>query len=263
MVAAILPLVGWLSSVIVALVCLRHGAKAGAAVLVWVVLPVGVALYYFGDPSSAIALLGTYLMAATLRQTRAWELALTASVVVSALGTLIFQWYAADILEGFVAFYMDYLQQVDANFVLEADQARTLLLGFFAFGQALAMVAMLVLARWCQSAIYNPGGFGEEFRAQRLSPGLSAGLVAVMLLCYVFNEQLGLWLPLLTVPLVVSSLGLVHWWMARKGLSTGWVTMFYISLMFLLQLVYPFLVAMALVDSWFNIRKRLQMNEKD
>lgn len=263
MVAAVLPLLGWLSTVIVALVCLRHGVIAGFLVLLWTCLPISVALYYVGDPSPLIAMVGTFLMAVMLRQALSWELVLVASVVLSGVGALIFEFTATDILARFVEFYIEYLQRLDASIALQPDQALPILLGFFASGQAFAMVVMLMIARWCQSALYNPGGFKKEFHQLRLSPLVSLGIVALMLVCYMFSEQLGRWLPLLTVPLVFASLGLVHWVMADRNLSKNWVAGFYVTLVLLSQLIYPFLASVALMDSWFNIRNRIQMIQKD
>lgn len=263
MLAAILPLMGWLTTVIVALVCLRLGASAGAMVLVWALLPVGVAMYYVGDPSPMIAMVGTFFMAVLLRQTLSWELVLIAAVFLAAVGAFIFEIGAAAILERFAAFYVEYLAQIDSSLVMAPEQAQTILLGFFALGQAFAMVVMLIIARWCQSALYNPEGFGKEFRALRLSPAVSSGLVAAMLVCYLFNEALGRWLPLLTVPLVFAAIGLTHWVVKTKEMSGNWLAGFYISMALLFQLIYPFLASVALMDSWFNIRNRIQTIQKD
>ena len=263
MVAAAVPLVGWLSTVIVALVCLRSGIAAGSLILLWTLLPVGVALYFVGDPSPVIALFGTFFLAMLLRQTFSWEVVLVASVVLAAAGSLIFELGATAILDGFVQFYINYLSQVDASLVIEPDQAKKLLMSYFALGQAFSMVVMLMIARWCQSALYNPGGFGREFHQLRLSPSVSGSIVVGMAVCYMFGEQLGRWLPLLTVPLVFASIGLVHWLIANRGLSKNWVGGFYGSLVLLFQIVYPFLASLALMDSWFDIRNRIKTIQKD
>lgn len=263
MAAAILPLLGWLSTVIVALVVLRHGVAAGSLVMLWTLLPLFVSLYVFGDPSSTLALVGTFVMALLLRQTVSWELVLVAAVVLSAVGAVVFELAAGDILARFTAYYLDYLAQMgQADLIAERD-ASAVLLGFFALGQAYAMLIMLIIARWCQSALYNPGGFKKEFHQLRLSPVISAGVLAAMLLCLVFPEQLGRWLPLLTVPLIFASLGLIHWLLAFKELSKNWVAGFYAGLVLLFQLVYPFLASLALMDSWFDIRKKLQTIQED
>jgi hypothetical protein len=105
-VAAALPLLGWLSTVIVALVCLRSGVAAGSLIFLWTLLPVGAAFYFLGDPSPMIALVGTVAMALLLRQKRSWELVLVASVFFSAAGALVFEASAASILDGFVQIYI-------------------------------------------------------------------------------------------------------------------------------------------------------------
>ncbi len=263
MIAAALPLLGWLSVVIVALVCLRHGALAGSMVLLWTSLPVGIAFYLVGDPSSAVVLASTFALALLLRQTVSWELVLVASIPLAAIGALLFDWLASGLLDGFAETYLEYIAQVDAAVQLTAEQARSILLGFLALGHAFAMLVWLIVARWCQSALYNPGGFGKEFRSLRLSPAVSAGLLIAMLVCFMFREQFGIWLPLLTVPLVFAAIALVHWLMKVNELSKRWAVAFYATLVLLFQLAYPFLASMALMDSWFNIRNRVQTNEKD
>ena len=267
MVAAILPFLGWLSTVIVALVVLRQGALAGSLVLLWTMLPLGVVLYLVGDPSPAMALVGTFALALLLRQTTSWELVFGASVLLSTLAAFVFELTAADILVRFVEFYLDYLQRVGQGGLLEQGEAATVLLGFFALGQAYAMLIMLIVARWCQSALYNPNGFSKEFHQLRLSPAFSVVTVGAMLVCFMFSEQLGRWLPLLTVPLIFAALGLVHWLFAYKKLSNNWVAGFYAGLILLFQLVYPFLASLALMDSLFNIRNKIsnkiQTNQED
>ena len=125
MVAAALPLLGWLSTVIVALVCLRSGIAAGSLILLWTLLPVGVAFLFRWRSLANDSLVGTFIMAMLLRQTLSWELVLVASVVFSAAGALIFEFSAAAILDRFVQFYIDYLAQLDASVVIEPDQARS------------------------------------------------------------------------------------------------------------------------------------------
>ena len=83
----------------------------------------------------------------------------------------------------------------------------------------------------------------------------------MMLFCFVFSEQLGRWIPLLTVPLIVSALAFVHWVMGTRKLSGNVVFVFYLLLLLLFQVVYPLLASLALVDSWFNLRTRIQSKE--
>lgn len=263
MTAAALPLLGWLGTVIVALVCLRQGVAAGGLVLLWTLLPVGVSIYLIGDPSPAIVLIGTFVMAVLLRQTTSWELVLIAAVILAAAGSMIFSLTSGQLLDEVVAVYQNYQSQVDATLVVQPEELKTMLLGVFALGLALAMTVLIIIARWCQAALYNPGGFKKEFHALRLSPALGMAIVVMMLVCYLFADQLGRWLPLVSMPLMFAAIALMHWTVAAKGLSKNWVVAFYGSLLVLFQLVYPLLASVALMDSWFNLRNRIQPIQKD
>ncbi|MCH7743779.1 MAG: hypothetical protein IIB71_14080 [Proteobacteria bacterium] len=265
LISTSLPLLNWLGSAIVGLVILRKGPVEGLMVLMWALMPLGITLYLIGDPSSVIALLGTAILAYVLRVTVSWEITLAVAVVVSAFGSLVFELTATDVVAVIVEWYMEYMRQLAGQLQqtgeLSFAEAKNSILGFFAIGQAYAMLAFLVLARWWQSELYNPGAFGKEFHQIRISPVLSTTLVFMMLFCFVFSEQLGRWIPLLTVPLIVSALAFVHWVMGTRKLSGNWVFGFYLLLLLLFQVMYPLLASLALVDSWFNLRTRIQSKE--
>ena len=247
MVTVLLPLLGWLSTVIVALVVLRHGIPAGSLVLLWTLLPVGIAFHLFADPLPLTMLVGSFLMAAMLRHTQSWQSLLLTAVVYAALSLLLIQEYLIDFLTGFL------------NRVGLTPEPETILqlTPLFAFGQAIALVVMLILARWAQSALYMPGGFKTEFHQLRLSPGIGTTLGVAILACLAVAEPWSWWLPLFTLPLVIAALGLVHWYFARINLSKGWVAIFYVGLLILSEfstLLLVSLATLALLDTWFNIR---------
>ena len=258
MTCAIVPLLSWLSTAIVSLVVLRKGALEGALVLLWTLLPLGAILYFFGqpDPSPVTALIGTAIMAYVLRVTVSWELTFAIAIVLSAAGSLVFQYTAADVLVLIVEVYIDYTKQLSVEMTYEAAEKQ--IVGLYATGKAYAMLALLVLARWWQSQLYNPGGFQKEFHDIRITPILSTVLVSLMLVCFVFKDQLGAWLPLLTVPLAVSGIAIVHWVVSYREMSVYWLTFAYLFLLFFLQLAYPMLAALALMDSYLNIRQRVK-----
>ena len=258
MTCAIVPLLSWLSTAIVSLVVLRKGALEGALVLLWTLLPLGAILYFFGqpDPSPVTALIGTAIMAYVLRVTVSWELTFAIAIVLSAAGSLVFQYTAADVLVLIVEVYIDYTKQLSVEMTYEAAEKQ--IVGLYATGKAYAMLALLVLARWWQSQLYNPGGFQKEFHDIRITPILSTALVSLMFVCFVFKDQLGAWLPLLTVPLAVSGIAIVHWIVSYREMSVYWLAFAYLFLLFFLQLAYPMLAALALMDSYLNIRQRVK-----
>ena len=252
MVGASIPFLNWLSTAIVSLVVLRKGAAEGSIVLLWALLP----LYFVGGPMPVIALVGAVIMAYILRVTLSWELAIAVAVIASAIGSLVFEYTAADLLVMLVEFYVEFSKQNSIE--VSSELARKAIVGIYAMGQACGMCALLVLARWWQSQLYNPGGFQEEFHQIRLTPWFSTGVVVAMMFSFVFDEQLGRWLRLLTVPLFFAGIALVHWTFGFRKMSMNWLIAFYILLIILSNLIYPIVASLALMDSYLNLRQRIQ-----
>jgi hypothetical protein len=253
--SAILPLTHWIGSAVVGLVVLRRGPAEGAMLLMWTSLPLVAWYMVGGDASPLLVLAGVGILSMVLRVTVSWEVTLSSAVVVAAIAGLSYELLSAAMLSMLVEWYVELLAAMDQ--ALSEEDARDVLVGFFALGQAYAMIAALLLARWWQSTLYNPGGFGMEFRALRLSPPLSIGLVAVIAACFAMGDPaFGRWIPLLTVPLVISAIALVHWLIRDRQLGTNWVVAFYLVLFVMIQLLYPLLASVALLDSWINLRKK-------
>ncbi len=263
--SATLPLLNWLSNAVVGLVILRKGPMEGLLVMMWALLPLGIALYFIGDPSPIIALIGTATLAYVLRTTMSWEVTLAIAVIVSAIGSLIFEMTATEVLAAIVEWYLEYTRQVAAQLqqtnTVSVEAAQKSIMGFFAMGQAYAMLVFVMLARWWQSQLYNPGGFQQEFHQIRISPVLSGILVTLLMVCFAFSEQLGRWIPLLTVPLMIAALALTHWAIKHRNLSGNWVFGFYLLVLVFFQVLYPLLASLALMDSFFNLRTRFQSKE--
>lgn len=256
MLGATIPLLNWVSTAIVSLVVLRKGAAEGSIVLLWTLLPLGIALYFIGNLMPVIALVGTAIMAYMLRVTLSWEFAVAVAVIASAIGSLVFEYTAADVLVILVEFYVDYWKQ--NAIVVSSEVARQTIVGIYAMGHAFGMCVLLVLARWWQSQLYNPGGFQKEFHQIRMTPWFSTGIVVLMMFSLVFDDQLGRWLPLLTVPLIFSGIALVHWTIGFRKMSMNWVIAFYLLLLFFSNLIYPILASLTLMDSYLDLRQRIQ-----
>jgi len=272
-VCASLPLLHWLSIAIISLVILRKGIGEGAFVLLWSCLPVLVLFWVTGDAGPPIAFLGSAGLAWLLRVTMSWPITLLAIVVVSAVGSLIFELVAGNAFDQFAELYLavtdqalghDALELTTAEAKARFDNMRILLLGFFAMGQGVAMFSFLALARWWQSVLYNPGGFQQEMHQLRMAPAIAVGLLSLVLVCLAFGT-LGFvrWIPLLMVPLVISGACFVHWLVADRSLSGNWLVGFYIMLVFLAQLFYPLLAFIALTDSWLDLRKRIRSDREE
>ncbi|MCH7817034.1 MAG: hypothetical protein IIC60_10750, partial [Proteobacteria bacterium] len=114
---------------------------------------------------------------------------------------------------------------------------------------------LLMLARWMQAALYNPGGFQKEFHGLRIELKVALLLLGLMLLANFGVLVPSAWVLYLAVPLMFSGLALIHAVVAKKKLSTMWLTALYVLLLpFVMQLI----VLLALVDSWYDFRARLK-----
>ena len=259
MVGAIVPLMSWVSGAIVSLVFLRKGGLDGSIVLLWTLLPVGLSIYFMGDPSSTNVVIGAAILAYVLRVTLSWELTLATTLVLSVIASLVFQYTASDVLILFVNLYIEIQKQLSVEMTYESAEGQ--FLGGFAMLQAYMMFAFLILARWWQSQLYNPGEFKLEFHQIRVTPIFSSAILILIIACVLFGESLSRWIPLLTMPLAVSGLAMVHWLLNYRSLSGAWVLVFYLLLIFFFQLIYPILTVLALLDGYLNIRQRLLNNK--
>jgi hypothetical protein len=114
----------------------------------------------------------------------------------------------------------------------------------------------LMLGRYWQAVLYNPGGFGGEFRALRFPPMLAVLLLVGMLLGPNLGAQLAVLTPLCSVPLVFAGVALMHGLVAQGRLPRFWLVGLYVTLVLFMQLIYPLLAVLAIVDSLFDFRGR-------
>jgi hypothetical protein len=257
-----IPLLFWVGTAVVGLVILRLGIRQGLNVGLWALLP-ALGWSWFGqDPTALAVLLEVMLMTALLRVTSSWDKALCGGTFLAIVtGLVLPQLYPGlmDILvQTGVQFYEQYnaevAQALGSN--LESVIRQTMSASMAGTYLALA-IGMTLLARGWQAALYNPGGLRTEFHELRLSP-LFAVVFAVTM---VAGPALGLNTVLLAwaagTPLFLAGLALIHGVVARKKLNRQWLVMFYIALVLLGPSLMILLVVLAFVDSWLNIRGRI------
>ena len=263
---ALLPFGHWLSAAVVCLVLLRRGVSEGLVLLLLASVPLTVLYVTTGDPGPLMGLMGATCLASILRSTQSWSMVLGAAVMVAGASSLMFERLVAEDLTKLVDWYLAFTADAGGQQGVTAEAqglARQVIMGLFAMGQAYAMISFLVLARWWQSQLYNPGGLRAEFHQLRLPIPLVAVIVLLLVVCVLVGTPQALrWVQLLTVPLVVAAIGLVHWFVALKGLSGHWLGGFYVLLIVMYQLVSPLLASLALMDSWFELRKKFRSDRE-
>ncbi|MFT4818561.1 MAG: hypothetical protein ACI97Y_000538 [Pseudomonadales bacterium] len=257
-----IPLLFWVGTAVVGLVILRLGIRQGLNVGLWALLP-ALGWSWFGqDPTALAVLLEVMLMTALLRVTSSWDKALCGGTFLAIVtGLVLPQLYPGlmDILvQTGVQFYEQYnaevAQALGSN--LESVIRQTMSASMAGTYLALA-IGMTLLARGWQAALYNPGGLRTEFHGLRLSPIFAVVFAVTM----VVGPVLGLNTVLLAwaagTPLFLAGLALIHGVVARKKLNRQWLVMFYIALVLLGPSLMILLVVLAFVDSWLNIRGRI------
>lgn len=123
------------------------------------------------------------------------------------------------------------------------------------------LAAVVLLARWWQSSLFNPGGFGREFRQLRLPRRLLylAALVAMVSVAQALSgadvELAGDAFVIVVVLFAFQGLAVIHSRMHSRGLSSGWLVGLYASLVFVPQLVGPVLATTGVADGVADFRQ--------
>lgn len=251
----------WISAAVLALVTLRKGVGDGAWLLMWALLPSGTLLYLYGDSGPLTLLLGTMALALVLRATVNLPLAVLASIAVGLLTGLVILAFGGQFLEQLAAYFDELLSsmeqqlsQGDEPVILPRPQTRQIA-GLLGAGTATMSVLCLLLGRYWQAALYNPGGFGEEFRDLRYPVAVTMALVVVALALVSAGLQYRTWAMIFFIPLTFAGLALVHARAVRRGNGTGWLTVFYLSWL-IFDPVKLLVVFFAIADSWLDFRQR-------
>jgi hypothetical protein len=265
LVGNLLPLI---SPAAVALVSLRSGLTDTMMVALWAVLPLCVLLYVDVDNMNAIMLwasIGSVAVvlvgAHTLKASATWPSALLMILLASGIFALTLKIALAVELADMRRTLLEMFDQVAAQRgqVIDLMPSDVFLSGLIAWVVALTAIGALLLARWWQALLYNPGGFRAEFHALRMDWIIAALLMGGLVVCYLLPSDYFAWGNLLGLPLMVSGIALVHHAVAFGGLNAHWLFLFYAGLVLLVGPISSILVGLGFLDSMLDLRKRLAL----
>ena len=269
---AALPLLYWLGAAAGCLVLLRRGLKDALGVLALGLLPALVWWLKFDDPRALLVLLGSASLALVLRASESWNRVLLVSiamgVVFSVVLGAVFGPQIEMLAQALIKVMPSLLGEVYQKMSVD-EQARfaslitPILTGLIAALLQIVSVLSLIVGRYWQALLYNPGGFGREFRAVRIPLGPAMLLLAGMVVTPNLGVQMSMLVPLCSVPLVFAGLALIHGLVAQKRLAKFWLVGLYVTLLLFMQLIYPLLVVLAIVDSLIDFRGRLAPKDAD
>jgi hypothetical protein len=268
----LLPPVAVFSSAAVGLVTLRLGARDGLTVVAGATLLLGLLAYGgFGAFEPAIGQclliwLPVVAVAMALRYTQSQgTMLLTAGVIAGffALGLRILvrdadAWWrdvATKVLKEAPAMADSLAPQ------LTVDAIAPYLNGMAAASVLLNLALSVLLARWWQSVLFNPGGFRQEFYELRL-PVRLAWLFLVNALVILAMQRAGSSggygmdvFVLLMSMYVFQGLALAHYYRGRRNASLLWLTAIYGGLLVVAPQMLILLGAVGLTDSVIDFRR--------
>jgi len=257
----VFPFLFWLGAAIQALVLLRHGLSQGGRVVLWSLLP-ALAWAAIGDPTPVLVAVGTSALAIMLRRTVRLDRTLLLATLFGFIAYLILPPMLSEVLPE--------IEQRSQELVAEALQSdpelqtqmlplvAPMISGGLAALHTLVIILCLLLGRYWQSSLFNPGGFGQEFRQLRLPLVFSLPALVVCLAAGELEPVLAGVTPVLSVPLVIAGLALFHGLAKQTQTSPGWLAMVYIALIIFGPYMYTLLIFVAALDSLLDIRSRLK-----
>lgn len=271
LLSLLLPLFGLLSSATLALATLRNGAREGA--LVGALSALGVALVgalTLGSVWPALAILlilwlPLWGLGWVLRQTRSLSVTVLAAGLAAVALVLLAHALIPDPAARWLELMAPVREALVSDGVVDAGAADALfaavarwMTGTFAAALVLQWLLALFIGRWWQAQLYNPGGFGQEFRDLRLHRGL--GIAGIGLLAWIgFNKGPGL-LPDLLVALMplylLQGLAVIHQLHRARGGHVGWLVGLYALMVFFMPNAELLVACVGLVDIWADIRAR-------
>lgn len=265
LVSFLVPVFSWLlSGLPPGLVTLRKGPVTGLQVIIGSTLLIAVFALIAGmKPQIAVAVaIGIWLPVwcgcSVLRFTESQGMAIVAAGACGLVYILLMH----GMLDDVTAWWQDWLevwleQTVTAQ---QGEQFREVLMSaapyvnaVMAIGLVTSLAITVLVARWWQSLLFNPGGFRQEFHALHLPRWLFIPVVAGVVMLLLDQAKPGSWvidvLVLAVFLFLFQGLAMLHRIVAVKKLSPGWLAGMYV-LLFVIPQVALFIACLGMVDSW-------------
>lgn len=258
MVFGLIPMMFWLAAAILGLVVLRKGVKEGIPVLAWGCLPALVLWVIQGDATALMVLVDVMLLSYLLRSTMSWSWVLLAGSFLAVVSTLLQPVLMADVLNLAVSLVQRVLSSEGVDVPDQSVIFNQAVMAISIFQVVIAVISLFLARKW-QAGLYNPGGLRAEFHQLRLPIAFSLVLGGMILI----GESLGgsfIVLSQAAIPaLVLPGLALVHGVLAKKEIGVVGLIAFYLVGFFVLNVYFAnILVALCVIDSFVDIRSRIQ-----
>ncbi len=273
LLSLLMPPISIVSSATVALVTLRRGGYEGlwvllsatlaAAILGFVVL----GNFQFALGYALILWLPVWVLSIVLREGRhlslAFEIA-SALGVVAVIGFYLMVQDPALYWQAVLDVMIQPMLQVSEVPVEQIEQTVVMLskymTGALVTGSVTGLLLGLLLARWWQSNLYNPGGFSAEYLSLRMSQRFTIMTLVILLVAMLstgmFSEvawNIGIILFMLYAFIGTA---IAHALLANTKAKRFLLPLFYISIFIVPHIVLPVAI-IGISDTWLNLRKNI------
>ncbi|WP_162596655.1 DUF2232 domain-containing protein [Thiofilum flexile] len=268
LISFVLAPLGIFANAAVALVTLRLGAKQG----LWVALPVTAGLTLIvmvlkgnalvGLTSGLVSWLPLVVLGAVLERTVSWTQVL--QYLLAILAVLIIGFYVAvgnpaAVWEQWLISLVNYLPLENTEQTLQLTETMKIsapyMTGVLAALLGVHWMVSLMLGRYWQAQLYNPGGFQTELHRMRMSKPLALLMIALVGLRLFVDSAL--LTDLIIVGLAVflfAGLSLVHYSVHHFKLGIGWLVAVYLLLIFTTPVI-VMLATLGIIDSQADLRR--------
>ena len=270
----LLPPISIVSSAAVALVTLRRGGSEGLYVLVCACLSSAV-LGFFLFNNIQVALLfalvlwlPVWLISIVLREGKHLSTAVEIAVLLGILGIIACYLYLDEPAQLWFVMLNNMAQPILAGGtdvpVEEIKQSIQLFAQFMTGGVAAGTVYGLLfglfMARWWQSALYNPGGFRAEFLSLKVHPPMAIASIFIVAIAWMMSGIVAEICWNITILFVVLytfvGTAILHASFSEMKLKRFMVPFLYITLV-LVPHVIALIVLVGIVDVWLDLRSKI------
>ena len=260
------PLAYLLSGVPVSLVTLRHGAVFGLHVIFGSLFVIIVIFAVVAQISPQIALAFAieiwtplWLCALVLRFTESQGKLVAAAggfaalyiLITHALTDNVTEWWRNNLDKGIAPVLP---VEMAGQYQTVLEEVVPYLNGMMAGSILVSMVLTIIVARWWQSILYNPGGFKKEFLVLQLPRALLIAVLASAGLVGLGEVKPGSWivdlLILIMFMYLFQGIATIHRAVVARGMPRIWLIILYV--MIFIPQVSLFLACLGMVDSWLS-----------
>ncbi|HYE37825.1 hypothetical protein [Methylocaldum sp.] len=271
----LIPFLSLLASASVGLSTLRKGAYEGGVVVAGSVVTVGVlGGFLVGSMTNAVGYglllwLPMWLTAVVLRESGRLSTALGFASVMGILmvagAYLLYSDPSSIWIEGLERVVGPLVDRAPSDF--KADQlwnslsvVARYMTGVVSASLVISLILSLLIARWWQAALFNPGGFRPEFLGIRIHAAFPYFGMLVLIVAVAASKDLAevawnLSFPLFALFLLVGFSVLHALVFQNKGRKL-WLVGIYVTLLFVPYVIVP-IALVGLSDIWFDWRERL------